>query len=70
MEPNTPEASDPQREAMFALVCDVCHWLATGRQFEEFLSGYTYDPPTCELLRGVYPMLAANVEFWVRSSSG
>lgn len=56
-------ASDPLQQARtFNLLYDMCHALATGRSLEEFLQPYAYDPPTCEFLREVQPLMTANVE--------
>jgi hypothetical protein len=58
---NTPDGDDAARAATYDLVYDLCHWLATGRAFDAFLASAAYDPPTCEFLRDVRPMLGANV---------
>ncbi len=56
-------ASDPLQQARsFNLLYDMCHALATGRALEDFLQPYAYDPPTCEFLREVRPLMAANVD--------
>lgn len=55
--------SDPlQQVRCFNLLYDMCHALATGRALEDFLQPYAYDPPTCEFLREVRPLMAANVD--------
>ena len=57
------ESSDPLRQVRtFNLLYDMCHALATGRTLEDFLQPYGYDPPTCEFLREVRPLMAANVD--------
>lgn len=56
-------SSDPLQHARsFNLLYDMCHALATGRALEDFLQPYAYDPPTCEFLREVRPLMAANVD--------
>lgn len=56
-------ASGPLQHARaFNLLYDMCHALATGRTLEDFLQPYAYDPPTCEFLREVQPLMVANVE--------
>jgi len=59
---NMPQADHEQSTATFNLIYDACHWLATGREFDAFLATCAYDPPTCEFLQDVYPMLTPNVE--------
>lgn len=59
---NTLEADDEERAATYNLLYDLTHWLATGKAFDEFLMTCAYDPPTCDFLRDVRPMLAPNVE--------
>jgi hypothetical protein len=56
-------ASDSLQDARsFNLLYDMCHALATGRTLEAFLQAYAYDPPTCEFLREIQPLMAANVD--------
>ena len=56
-------SSDPLQHARsFNLLYDMCHALATGRTLEDFLQPYAYDPPTCEFLREVQPLMTANVD--------
>jgi len=56
-------ASDSLQHARsFNLLYDMCHALATGRTLEAFLQAYAYDPPTCEFLREIQPLMAANVD--------
>ena len=59
---NMPDAGDDERAATYNLLYDVTHWLATGREFDAFLATCAYDPPKCEFLRDVRPLLAPNVE--------
>lgn len=56
-------SSDPLQHARtFNLLYDMCHALATGRALADFLQPYAYDPPTCEFLREIQPLMAANVD--------
>jgi len=56
-------ASDSLQHARsFNLLYDMCHALATGRTLEAFLQTYAYDPPTCEFLREIQPLMVANVD--------
>jgi len=59
---NMPLADDGERAATYSLLYDLCHWLATGREFDAFVTSFAHDPPTCEFLREVEPALAPNVE--------
>lgn len=54
--------NDMQQTRAFNLIYDMCYALATNRQLEEFLTAYAFDPPTCEFLREVAPMMSGNVE--------
>ena len=58
---NVAADGDTQRRQIFNLVYDLCHALATARDLDEFLAAYAYDPPTCQFLRGLEPMMADNV---------
>ena len=58
---NTPASDDEARAATYNLVYDLCHWLATGKEFDAFLAPCAYDPPTVDFLRDVRPMLEPNV---------
>ena len=59
---NTTGEDEHDRAATFNLVYDLCHWLATGKEFEAFLATCAYDPPTCEFLSELRPLLGENVE--------
>jgi hypothetical protein len=53
---------DEQRHTrVFHMLYDMCHALATDKDFDDFLSAYSYDPPTCQFLREVRPAMADNV---------
>lgn len=53
---------DPERQTRsFNLVYDMCYALATDKKFDDFLAAYAYDPPTCQFLTGLKPLMADNV---------
>src|SRR5574337_500836 len=54
--------ADEVQQQTFDLVYDLCYALATNRRLEDFLAAYAFDPPTCEFLREIRPMMDANVE--------
>lgn len=57
---NLPKVDRQHRAATYDLLYDLCYWLATGREFDAFLAEGAFDPPTCEFLRDMQPMLGAN----------
>lgn len=59
---NVGDSDELQFQRTFNLIYDMCYALATGRMLEEFLASCAYDPPACEFLREVEPLMAANVE--------
>jgi len=59
---NVGNSDELQFRRTFNLIYDMCYAFATGRMLDEFLAPYAYDPPTCEFLREVEPLMAANVE--------
>jgi hypothetical protein len=60
VEMNSPGASATERAATFALLYDLCHWLARGQDLEQFLASLAYDPPACDFLREVAPAMEPN----------
>lgn len=44
----------------FNLVYDLCYALATEKKFDEFLTRYAFDPPTCQFLSEIKPHMADN----------
>lgn len=58
---NLPQADAPQQARAFDLLYDLCHWQARGKDLDSFLATCAYDPPACEFLREVHPMMAPNV---------
>lgn len=58
---NVPSRGELQRQQTFNLVYDLCHTLATAKDLDQFLAAYAYDPPTCQFLRELEPLMADNV---------
>lgn len=54
------EGDRSRQERAFHLLYDMCHALATDKDFDEFLSAYAYDPPTVRFLRELKPAMADN----------
>lgn len=59
---NLGERDEVRLTRTFNLLYDMCYALATGRSLDDFLRPHAYDPPTCEFLRELQPLMAANVE--------
>lgn len=57
---NLPTIDRQQCAATYDLLYDLCHWLATGREFDAFLAERAFNPPTCEFLCDMAPTLDAN----------
>lgn len=58
---NLPSCDQLQQARSFNLIYDMCYALATDKDFDEFLLGHAYDPPTCQFLAELKPHMAANV---------
>jgi hypothetical protein len=58
---NLGDGDELRHRRLFGLVYDMCHALATARDFDEFVRACAYDPPTCQLLRELRPLMADNV---------
>lgn len=58
---NLGSMDEAQQLRSFNLVYDMCYALATDKNFDEFLSGYAFDPPTCQFLTEVKPHMTDNV---------
>ncbi len=58
---NIPGLGKAQLEPVSSLVYDLCYWLATGKEYDEFESGFQ-DLNTLMLLRAVREHGRANVE--------
>lgn len=59
---NLAGADTAQQARAFALIYDMCYALATSRDLDKFLDAYAYDPPTCQFLKEVAPLMSGNVE--------
>lgn len=51
---------EAQHTRSFNLLYDLCHVLATDKSFDDFISAYAYDPPTCEFLANLKPHMSEN----------
>jgi len=58
---NLGPMDEAQQLRSFNLVYDMCYALATDKKFDDFLSGYAFDPPTCQFLNELKPHMADNV---------
>lgn len=58
---NLGQTDEAQQVRSFNLVYDMCYALATDKKFDEFLSGYAFDPPTCQFLTELKPHMTDNV---------
>lgn len=58
---NLPATDETQQVRSFNLIYDMCYALATDKDFEDFLTAYAYDPPTCQLLTELKPYMDGNV---------
>lgn len=58
---NLGRMDEAQQTRSFNLVYDMCYALATDKKFDDYLSAYAFDPPTCEFLTGLKPHMADNV---------
>lgn len=58
---NLGAMDEAQQLRSFNLVYDMCYALATDKKFDDFLSGYAFDPPTCQFLTELKPHMADNV---------
>lgn len=57
---NVSADDDATRARVYALVYDLCYALATGEDFERFVTSFAYDPPACEFLRALKPVMDVN----------
>ncbi len=58
---NLGPMDEAQQLRSFNMVYDMCYALATDKKFDDFLSGYAFDPPTCQFLTELKPHMADNV---------
>jgi hypothetical protein len=60
---NNVGAGDPAVQLRtYNLLYDLCYAQATDRDLEQHLAAYAYDPPVCQFLREMVPVMATNVE--------
>ncbi|MBI3140311.1 MAG: hypothetical protein HYZ19_00435 [Rhodocyclales bacterium] len=59
---NMGGAAEEDIRQTYALIYDLCHWLATNRPFEEFAASLAYDPPTVEFLESLREPMGSNVD--------
>jgi hypothetical protein len=57
---NLGPIDEAQLTRSFNLVYDMCYALATEKNFDAFLEGYAYDPPTCQFLTELKPYMRDN----------
>lgn len=58
---NVGYADEAQQTRSFNLIYDMCYALATDKSFDDFLSAFAYDPPTCQFLTELKPHMTDNV---------
>ncbi|MDO8768146.1 MAG: hypothetical protein Q7K57_05480 [Burkholderiaceae bacterium] len=58
---NVGYEDEAQQTRSFNLIYDMCYALATDKSFDDFLSAYAYDPPTCQFLTELKPHMTDNV---------
>jgi len=58
---NLEPMDEAQQLRRLNLVYDMCYALATDKKFDDFLSGYAFDPPTCQFLTKLKPHMTDNV---------
>lgn len=58
---NVVFADEAQFTRSFNLIYDMCYALATNKKFDDFLSAFAYDPPTCQFLSELKPHMDDNV---------
>jgi hypothetical protein len=58
---NLGQTDEAQQTRSFNLVYDMCYAMATDKKFDDFLSAYAFDPPTCQFLTELKPHMADNV---------
>lgn len=58
---NVLSTDEAQHLRSFNLIYDMCYALATDKKFDDFLTGYAYDPPTCQFLTELKPHMDDNV---------
>lgn len=59
---NVGGASEADIQEVYNLSYDLCHWLATGKPFREFVATFAYDPPTVEFLESLREPMQGNAD--------
>lgn len=59
---NLSEMDDVQQQRIFAVMYDLCYWVATGGVYEEFLAGLDQDSFFPGFLASIGDRLAPNIE--------
>jgi len=59
---NLGSAHEEEIRRDFAVIYDLCYWLATGRDFESFLAGLGEAPEAIRLAKSVRDYMGSNVE--------
>lgn len=57
-----PGVEEDEIDGVFTLVYDLCYWLATGGDFEDFEAQFEHDPTVGSFVRTVRDHGTANVE--------
>jgi len=58
---NLGPMDEAQQTRSFNMVYDMCYALATDKKFEDFLSAYAFDPPTCQFLTELKPHMVGAI---------
>lgn len=59
---NADATSEDDFKEIYKLIYDLCHWLATGKPFDEFVAAFAYDPPTIEFIESLREPMQVNVD--------
>jgi hypothetical protein len=59
---NLSQMDDVQQQKIFAVMYDLCYWVATGGKYEEFLDGLDQDSFFPNFLASIEDTLAPNIE--------
>jgi hypothetical protein len=58
---NMNQMDDAQQQKIFDVMYDLCHWVATGGDYDEFLAGLDQDSFFSSFLGSIREMLAPNI---------
>ena len=59
---NLSQMDDVQQQKIFSVMYDLCYWVATGGEFEEFLAGLDKDSFFPGFLASIQDRLAPNIK--------